>query len=119
MTMHRRTFLKSTGLALIAGPLLPNVFIRMANAATTSGRKVLVAITTNEDLARLHPAVVRPGRCLARIEVPAFPLAEAEAWLGSPAGLPADGATLAELYALREGYETAVAREPVLSGQYL
>src|SRR5436305_7832621 len=42
--MNRRTFLKSSGLALIAGPLLPNVFVRMANAATTSGRKVLVAI---------------------------------------------------------------------------
>ncbi len=42
--MNRRTFLKSSGLALIAGPLLPNVFVRMANAATTSGRKTLVAI---------------------------------------------------------------------------
>ena len=42
--MNRRTFLKSSGLALIAGPLLPNVFVRMANAATTKGNKVLVAI---------------------------------------------------------------------------
>src|SRR5436190_17533233 len=42
--MDRRAFLKSSGLALVAGPLLPNVFVRMANAATTKGRKVLVAI---------------------------------------------------------------------------
>jgi uncharacterized protein (DUF1501 family) len=42
--MNRRTFLKSSGLALIAGPLLPNVFVRMASAATTKGRKVLVAV---------------------------------------------------------------------------
>src|SRR5947208_2186716 len=42
--MNRRTFLKSSGLALIAGPLLPNVFVRMADAATTKGRKVLVAV---------------------------------------------------------------------------
>ena len=42
--MNRRTFLKSSGLALVAGPLLPNVFVRMANAATTKGRKTLVAI---------------------------------------------------------------------------
>ena len=42
--MNRRTFLKSSGLALVAGPLLPNVFVRMANAATTKGNKVLVAI---------------------------------------------------------------------------
>src|SRR5205085_1908179 len=42
--MNRRTFLKSSGLALVAGPLLPNVFVRMANAATTKGNKTLVAI---------------------------------------------------------------------------
>ena len=42
--INRRTFMKSSGLALVAGPLLPNVFVRMANAATTKGRKVLVAI---------------------------------------------------------------------------
>jgi uncharacterized protein (DUF1501 family) len=42
--MNRRTFLKSSGLALVAGGLLPNVFVRMANAATTKGKKVVVAI---------------------------------------------------------------------------
>jgi uncharacterized protein (DUF1501 family) len=40
----RRTFFKSSGLALVAGGLLPNVFVRMANAATTNGKKTLVAI---------------------------------------------------------------------------
>ncbi|HWS71977.1 MAG TPA: DUF1501 domain-containing protein [Thermoanaerobaculia bacterium] len=44
MPPTRRTFLKSSGLALIAGGLLPNVFVRMASGATTRGRKVLVAI---------------------------------------------------------------------------
>src|SRR5204863_140766 len=43
-TMNRRAFLKSSGLALVAGPLLPNVIVRMASAATTKGRKVLVAV---------------------------------------------------------------------------
>ena len=42
--IDRRFFLKSSGLALVAGGLLPNVFVKMANAATTRGRKVLVAI---------------------------------------------------------------------------
>src|SRR5919201_1427127 len=42
--IDRRFFLKSSGLALVAGGLLPNVFVRMANAATTRGKKVLVAI---------------------------------------------------------------------------
>src|SRR5437763_17040533 len=39
-----RFFLKSSGLALVGGTLLPNVFVRMANAATTKGNKTLVAI---------------------------------------------------------------------------
>jgi hypothetical protein len=93
--------------------------LNLTDGLLGQGRKVLVAITTNEDLARLHPAVIRPGRCLARIEVPALPFAEAVAWLGTSAGIPPDGATLAELYALRQGTTVAVDREPVLSGQYL
>jgi uncharacterized protein (DUF1501 family) len=41
----RRIFLKSSGLALVAGGLLPNVFVRMAEAGNTSAnRRVLVAI---------------------------------------------------------------------------
>jgi len=42
--IDRRLFLKSSGLALVAGGLLPNVFVKMANAATTKGKKALVAI---------------------------------------------------------------------------
>jgi len=42
--IDRRFFLKSSGLTLVGGALLPNVFVKMANAATTRGRKVLVAI---------------------------------------------------------------------------
>jgi hypothetical protein len=93
--------------------------LNLTDGLLGQGRKVLVAITTNEDLARLHPAVVRPGRCLARVEVPALPFGEAAAWLGSSAGVPADGATLAELYALREGHHATEEREPVATGMYL
>jgi uncharacterized protein (DUF1501 family) len=42
--INRRFFLKSSGLALVAGGLLPNVFVKMAGAATTKGKRVLVAI---------------------------------------------------------------------------
>jgi uncharacterized protein (DUF1501 family) len=42
--LDRRLFLKSSGLALIAGGLLPNVFVRMAEAGTAASRRVLVAI---------------------------------------------------------------------------
>ncbi|MEP6995188.1 MAG: hypothetical protein ABI968_11750, partial [Acidobacteriota bacterium] len=40
----RRAFLKSSGLALVAGGLLPNVFVRMAEAGTAPNKRVLVAI---------------------------------------------------------------------------
>src|ERR1700693_1893821 len=42
--IDRRVFLKSSGLALVAGGFLPNVFVRMAEAGTPAGRRVLVAI---------------------------------------------------------------------------
>src|SRR5437764_4703681 len=42
--ISRRTFFKNSGLALVAGGLLPNVFVRMASASTTKGKKTLVAI---------------------------------------------------------------------------
>ena len=42
--MNRRMFLKSTGLAMVAGGFLPKVFVRMARAGTPSSRRVLVSI---------------------------------------------------------------------------
>jgi uncharacterized protein (DUF1501 family) len=44
--LDRRVFLKSSGLALVAGGFLPNVFVRIARASTplAGHRKVLVAI---------------------------------------------------------------------------
>jgi hypothetical protein len=77
--------------------------LNLTDGLLGQGRNALIAITTNEDLAALHPAVVRPGRCLASIEVGRLPYAEAVAWLGTSAGVGPDGATLAELYALKTG----------------
>ncbi|HEV8117932.1 MAG TPA: hypothetical protein VGQ32_05365, partial [Thermoanaerobaculia bacterium] len=44
--IDRRLFLKSSGLALMAGGFLPGVFVRMAAAGTlpAANRKVLVAV---------------------------------------------------------------------------
>lgn len=61
-------------------------------------RQVLVAITTNEDLHRVHPAITRPGRCLAQVEVGLLSATEAGTWSGRPVGGPM---SLAELYAQR------------------
>jgi hypothetical protein len=81
--------------------------LNLTDGLLGQGRDVLVAITTNENLASLHPAVIRPGRCLAQIEVGPLPRAEASAWMtaegGDPAKLSGSSATLAELIALRDG----------------
>jgi hypothetical protein len=81
------------------------------------GLDLIVGLTTNEDLGRLHPAVTRPGRCLAEVEVGALSPAEAASWLGRPTRVTARGATLAELFATRAGIE--VDREAGPVGQYL
>jgi hypothetical protein len=94
--------------------------LNLTDGLLGQGRNVLVAITTNEDLAALHPAVVRPGRCLARIEVGRFLADEAAAWLGSESGLHPGDATLAELYGLRDGVPPVTATDPAYSsGLYL
>jgi type II secretory pathway predicted ATPase ExeA len=94
------------------------------------GRDVLVAITTNEHLARLHPAVTRPGRCLAQIEVGPLSQAEAGAWLSartadrkargpSHDAVPPSGATLAQLFALLGGEPPALNAPAANTGLYL
>jgi hypothetical protein len=94
--------------------------LNLTDGLLAQGRKILVGLTTNEPLSRLHPAVVRPGRCLAQIEVGALPFAEASAWLGTAQGIGADGATLAELYALQRGDEGLVRVAPApATGLYL
>ncbi|MFG3707898.1 DUF5925 domain-containing protein [Micromonospora sp. NPDC047670] len=90
--------------------------LNLTDGLLGQGRDVLVAITTNEDLSRLHPAVVRPGRCLARIEVGPLSYEEATGWLGTSAGVPPRGATLAELYALRAGAPATPTATPAIGG---
>jgi hypothetical protein len=94
--------------------------LNLTDGLLGQGRNALIAITTNENLASLHPAVVRPGRCLASIEIGRLPYAEAVRWLGATAGVGADGATLAELYALKTGARpVTVAMPEPATGLYL
>ncbi len=72
------------------------------------GSRVLLLITTNEELGTLHPAVTRPGRCASQIEFQPLSPAEAKAWLHARNGrgeatIPKGLRTIAELYALLEG----------------
>jgi len=94
--------------------------LNLTDGLLGQGRNALIAITTNEDLASLHPAVVRPGRCLASIEVGRLPYAEAAAWLGRSHDIGPNGATLAQLYALKTGAQpVTVPHTPPSTGMYL
>jgi hypothetical protein len=89
------------------------------------GLRTMFLLTTNEAVSSVHPAVSRPGRCIANIEFSKFSKAEANAWLGSrgvatkPAG---DAMTLAQMFALSShgviSAESAVDVQPT-NGQYL
>ena len=104
---------QSTGQAL-------SRLLNLTDGLLGQGRNVLVAITTNEDLARLHPAVVRPGRCLAQIEVGPLPYARGGRLARHRReGVRPPGATLAELYALRAGARRPSPPHPPEIGVYL
>jgi SpoVK/Ycf46/Vps4 family AAA+-type ATPase len=80
------------------------------------GLKILILITTNVKLDKLHPALVRPGRTLANIHVPKLSTEEATKWLGSNS----KEATLAELYEEKSKKQiVAVKKEIELPGTYL
>jgi len=68
--------------------------LNLADGILGQGMNVLLLLTTNEETSRLHPALVRPGRCLAAVEFPAFDAAEASEWLGRSVD---QSMTLAEL----------------------
>ena len=102
-----------------AGPALGRL-LNLTDGLVGQGLDVLVCVTTNEELARLHPAVVRPGRCVAQIHVGLLPRAEALSWLGRDTGIGPDGATLAELCALRgELDQVRQVESPAPTGMYL
>jgi hypothetical protein len=75
--------------------------LNLTDGLLGQGLDVIVGITTNEPITKLHPAIVRPGRCIAHIEVGRFNRLEALDWLGRQAQIEAEGVTLAELFALR------------------
>jgi hypothetical protein len=75
--------------------------LNLTDGLLGQGLDILVCLTTNENVARLHPAVVRPGRCLAEIELGPLPQEQASRWLGHAGEVGPAGATLAELYEQR------------------
>ena len=72
------------------------------------GLQILVLVTTNEPLEGIHPAVIRPGRCLANIEFRKFNKQEGSLWLnGDGENIEVtDDYSLAELYHKRGEIES-------------
>jgi len=89
-------------------------FLNTVDGLLGQGLRVLLLITTNEDLGKLHPAVVRPGRCSVNLRFTELDRAESSAWLAARGAEAALGpATLAELFAATD--EREVAPEPLPS----
>lgn len=90
--------------------------LNLGDGLIGQGLRVLILMTTNEPLTKLHPALTRPGRCLANIEVPAMSPDEATVWLGRSHG----EATLAELFEAKSRSQIGDGIKPLVTvGQYL
>lgn len=79
-------------------------FLNVVDGLIGQGLRVLVLVTTNEEIRKLHPAVARPGRCAANIAFGPLSQQEATAWLaerGAGASVE-ESATIASLYALTD-----------------
>jgi ATP-dependent 26S proteasome regulatory subunit len=74
--------------------------------------QAIFLVTTNEDLHSIHPAIARPGRCAQIIEFGALTTDEANEWLAAhdASQRVSTPATLAELFALRDGIDVSAAR---------
>lgn len=78
--------------------------LNLADGLVGQGLRQMILMTTNEPVEELHPAVTRPGRCLANLKFDRLAKSEANTWLkarGSKRKVTRP-ATLAELYALAD-----------------
>ena len=77
--------------------------LNIADGIVGQGMRVLTVLTANERLEKLHPAVGRPGRCLANIEFGRLSEDESVGWINAHGGSSllwprGRRATIAELY---------------------
>ena len=76
--------------------------LNMADGLVGQELNLLILITTNEPIEKIHPAIKRHGRCLSNIEFGTLSAEESEAWLkeyGAEMEGSLEGLTVAELYA--------------------
>lgn len=94
-----------------SGPGLGRL-LNVVDGLLGQGLKVLVLVTTNERLGKLHPAISRQGRCASAIDFAELTHDEAVEWLDARGVTPPRDVwththpatvTLADLYAIRAG----------------
>jgi len=88
-------------------------FLNVVDGLIGQGLRILVLVTTNEEIGRLHPAVARPGRCAAKILFTQISPEQANAWLAKRDhdATVSEPLTLAALYAIVEGWDAVAGRQ--------
>jgi hypothetical protein len=92
--------------------------LNLTDGILGQGQRLLVLLTTNSQLTSLHPAIVRPGRCLAVTEFRRFEPIEARTWLGRDADTRG-AMTLAEMFQERGESDRIGGLAQQATGQYL
>jgi ATPase family protein associated with various cellular activities (AAA) len=90
--------------------------LNLSDGIIGQGLRLIILITTNDPVAKLHPAMTRPGRCLATISFDKFKSTEASEWMGS---YVMGEKTLAELYELKTSSQIATKAADIPVGAYL
>jgi ATP-dependent 26S proteasome regulatory subunit len=88
-------------------------FLNVVDGLIGQGLRILVLVTTNEELGDLHPAISRPGRCAANVLFRKIPVEQANAWLKAQGqeSTVSEPVTLAALYAVAEGWDVVAERQ--------
>ncbi len=96
--------------------------LNLTDGLLGQGLRTMFLLTTNERMEAIHPAISRPGRCLANIEFSAFSRSDGEAWLrakGVQGGVKDGKITLAELFSLTNNGVISARAEHSGHGVYL
>lgn len=90
--------------------------LNLTDGLLGQGMKTILLITTNQGLQEMHPALTRPGRCMANIQFDKFSSTEASSWLGRTVH---ESMTLAEMYEDLSETLIETKKASVTTGQYL
>jgi hypothetical protein len=86
--------------------------LNVTDGVLGQGMRIIVLVTTNEPLRKLHPAIHRPGRFWRETGFKLMPLQDANRWLETHDAVArvTQPTTVAELYAILRGAEPVVRR---------